>query len=190
MHKLYDSCSVFGYLWSFFWNPEWKRPVSREILTLLTLRKATKKTRKQQFSCRKNRIQHDTTGFPNTFLMEGDQHILWISSHLIIWNHVIGVCCGPLLKSQFLTSSESENARVEGVQASSALQFSLLSLSSKLPSLKLYCNSPWKWMVGRLLSWDGLFSGAMLVSGGGMVLLLNILIQWIFMVILVLPWLL
>ena len=126
-----------------------------------------KKTRKQQFSCRKNRIQHDTTGFPNTFLMERDQHILWISSHLIIWNHVIGVCCGPLLKSQFLTSSESENARVEGVQASSALQFSLLSLSSKLPSLKLYCNSTWKWMVGRLLSsWDGLLSGAMLVSGG------------------------
>ena len=34
-----------------------------------------------------------------------------------------------------------------------------------LPSLKLTVR-PWKWMVGILLSfWEGLFSGAMLVSG-------------------------
>ncbi len=35
----------------------------------------------------------------------------------------------------------------------------------KIPSLKLTAR-PWKWMVGILVSfWDGLFSGAMLVSG-------------------------
>ncbi len=36
----------------------------------------------------------------------------------------------------------------------------------KLHSLKLLIISPWKWMVGILLSfWEGPFSGAMLVSG-------------------------
>ena len=35
----------------------------------------------------------------------------------------------------------------------------------EIPSLKLTA-CPWKWMVGILVSfWDGLFSGAMLVSG-------------------------
>ena len=39
------------------------------------------------------------------------------------------------------------------------------SISPQVHSLKLTVR-PWKWMVGRCISfWDGLFSGAMLVSG-------------------------
>ena len=41
----------------------------------------------------------------------------------------------------------------------------LMTRGRYLPSLKLTVR-PWKWMVGRLLSfWDGLFSRGMLVSG-------------------------
>ena len=103
----------------------------------------------------------------------------WFNTHFLkkkTWNHHLDddhhCSCSCHLTNPMLTSKGAvykeplklPNAHVHGRSTPHCLDKSKLNQILQIPETNIY--SPWKWMVGIIVSfWDGLFSGAMLVLG-------------------------